>query len=106
MDVLYSTCTVTRESGISTRQLYYWEQIGLIQPKYETFGMRKFRRYTAGDLERLKSAKHLLDRGFTLQAVKHNLLSGMLRDERLGGGGLEGVGPVAGETGGVEVIHL
>ena len=75
MEILFSTCTVSKESGLSVRQLYYWELIGLICPRYETFGMRKFRRYTQGDLECLKMAKNLLDQGFTLQAVKQNLLS-------------------------------
>lgn len=75
MEVLYSTCTVIHQSGVSARQLYYWELIGLIQPRYETFGTRKFRRYTPQDLELLRSAKNLLDQGFTLQAVKHQLSS-------------------------------
>ncbi len=76
METLYSTCTVIHQSGVSARQLYYWELIGLLQPRYETFGTRKFRRYTSQDLELLRSAKNLLDQGFTLQAVKHQLQNG------------------------------
>ena len=64
---------VSRECGISTRQLYYWELIGLIRPHYETFGMRRFRRYTFENLQLLKQAKSLLDAGFTLQAVRGRL---------------------------------
>jgi DNA-binding transcriptional MerR regulator len=68
--MLYSTCAVIKESGLTARQLYYWELIGLIYPRYENFGTRRFRRYTDEDLEVLKSAKSLLDQGYTLQAVK------------------------------------
>ncbi|MSR77442.1 MAG: MerR family transcriptional regulator [Candidatus Omnitrophica bacterium] len=75
MEILHSTCTVSKESGLSVRQLYYWELIGLICPRYETFGMRRFRRYTEEDLSFLKVAKQLLDQGYTLQAVKQNILS-------------------------------
>lgn len=76
MDTLYSTCTASRESGLSTRQLYYWELIGLIQPRYETFGVRQFRRYSQKDLEILKRAKRMLDEGYTLKAVKSRLVRG------------------------------
>lgn len=78
MEPLLSTCTVVRESGISTRQLYYWEMIGLVRPRYETFGMRRFRRYTISDLNLVRRAKELLDEGFTLDAVRRRLLT---RDE-------------------------
>ena len=70
MELLYSTYTVTKECGISTRQLYYWELIGMIRPHYETFGTRRFRRYTNQDLHTLKQVKSLLDEGFTLQAIR------------------------------------
>ncbi len=85
METLYSTCTVSKESGLSARQLYYWELIGLICPRYETFGMRRFRRYTEEDLGFLKIAKQLLDQGYTLQAVKQNILSSKqtAQDERI-----------------------
>lgn len=88
METLYSTCTISKESGLSARQLYYWELIGLICPRYETFGMRRFRRYTQEDLRYLKFAKQLLDQGYTLQAVKQNILSakqgGMMDETSLG----------------------
>jgi DNA-binding transcriptional MerR regulator len=74
MDLLHSTFTVTKECGISTRQLYYWELIGIVRPHYETFGTRKFRRYTSGDIDLLKQVKTLLDEGFTLQAVRDRVL--------------------------------
>lgn len=73
METLYSTCTVIRESGLSARQLYYWENIGLIEPRYETFGMRRFRRYSQNDLDLLKMAKAMLDQGYTLQAIKQTV---------------------------------
>jgi DNA-binding transcriptional MerR regulator len=73
MELLHSTYTVTKECGISTRQLYYWELIGIIHPHYETFGTRKFRRYTSGDLHLLKHVKAQLDEGYTLQAVRDRI---------------------------------
>lgn len=73
MVLLHSTITVTKECGISTRQLYYWERIGILRPQYETFGSRRFRRYTLDDIDRLKQVKTLLDEGFTLQAVREKL---------------------------------
>lgn len=83
MDTLYSTCTASKESGLSTRQLYYWELIGLIQPRYETFGVRRFRRYTRQDLEMLKQAKAMLEEGYTLSAVKSRLGKGQNGNGRL-----------------------
>ena len=73
MKSFYSTYNVTKECGISTRQLYYWELIGMVHPHYETFGSRNFRRYTADDIYLLKKAKHMLDEGFTLQAIKEKI---------------------------------
>ena len=70
---LCSTYTVSRECGISIRQLYYWELIGMVRPHYENFGTRRFRRYCREDLQRLKNVKALLDQGFTLQAVREQL---------------------------------
>ena len=68
-----STYTVSRDCGISIRQLYYWELIGIISPQYESFGTRRFRRYTGGDLRVLKQVKAWLDQGFTLQAIRERL---------------------------------
>lgn len=73
MQSFYSTYNVTKECGISTRQLYYWELTGLLQPHYESFGTRKFRRYTSTHIEILKKIKMLLDHGFTLQAVRDQI---------------------------------
>ena len=83
MEPLYSTCTVIRECGISVRQLYYWESIELIQPRYESFGTRRFRRYTTDDVNVLKQVKALLEAGFTLQAVK-DMLRGLAPFESKG----------------------
>jgi DNA-binding transcriptional MerR regulator len=73
IEPLYSTNTVILECRISVRQLYYWELIGLVKPHYESFGSRKFRRYTYSDLNLLKRIKSSLDQGFTLQAVKQQI---------------------------------
>ena len=73
IEPLYSTFTVCQECGISQRQLYYWELLGMIQPHYENFGTRRFRRYTTRDVQLLKQVKSFLNEGFTLQAVRSRL---------------------------------
>lgn len=68
-DTLYSTSAAAREADASVKQLYYWEQIGIIKPRYERFGLRQFRRYARDDIETLRMIKGLLDEGFTLKAA-------------------------------------
>ena len=68
-DALYSTSTAAKKANISIKQLYYWEQIGIIKPRYERFGLRQFRRYDKDDIDVLRTIKRLLDRGFTLKAA-------------------------------------
>lgn len=66
----YSTCEIQRRTGITPRQLYYWESRGLLAPGYENFGKRRFRRYSERELERLLEIKAWLELGYSLEAVR------------------------------------
>jgi len=65
----FSTSTAARKANISIRQLYYWEQLGVIKPRYERFGLRQFRRYDKEDIDTLKRIRGLLSEGFTLKSA-------------------------------------
>ena len=59
-----------REIGISLRQLYYWVDIlGIVRPRIEQCGSRRFRRFTAAELGVLRGVKASVTQGYTLQAA-------------------------------------
>ena len=67
---LYGTIRAAREVGISIRQLYHWvDTLGIVSPRIRQHGIRKFRRFTAHDLEILENVRKLLERGYTLRAA-------------------------------------
>lgn len=65
----YSVSLAAHTVGVSQRQLYYWEFIGIIKPAYIPFGSYSYRRYTQQDINQLLKVKHLLDAGYTLRAA-------------------------------------
>lgn len=66
---LYGSIAAAREVGISLRQLYYWVDIlHVVQPQVHQHGTRSFRRFTVGDVERLRRMQRLLKQGYTLRA--------------------------------------
>lgn len=65
----YGATEAAAAAGISLRQLYYWERLGLLRPKARRCGERLFRRYSERDLARLRRVKRLLDDGYRLQAA-------------------------------------
>ena len=65
----YSVSLAAQRVGVSQRQLYYWEFIGIVKPAYIPFGSYSYRRYTQNDINQLLKVKHLLDAGFTLKAA-------------------------------------
>lgn len=67
--VTFSSSDAAREAGISLRQLYYWERIGILRPGRQVSGSREFRRYTEEDVVLLKKVKELIDEGFTLKSA-------------------------------------
>lgn len=69
----YSVSSVVKTVGVSARQLYYWEQVGIITPTYEQFGTYEYRRYSQQDLDKLMKIKQLLDEGYTLKAASQRV---------------------------------
>lgn len=58
-------------AGITYRQLDYWARTGLVVPTLQpSAGSGTQRLYSAQDVALLVVVKRLLDRGFTLQAVR------------------------------------
>ena len=71
MVLSYSVSSAAKAAGVSHRQLYYWEHLGIVKPAYEKFGSYSYRRYTQQQINLLVKVKSLLDSGYTLQtAVK------------------------------------
>ena len=66
---LYSVSSAAKTAGVSHRQLYYWERIGILKPAYEEFGSYSYRRYSQEQINLLAKIKSLLDGGYTLQAA-------------------------------------
>lgn len=64
---VYSMGVAERLTGLTARQIRYWEQHGLIQPSRTGGGQRM---YSEGDVVRLKEIKRLLGEGMTLDRVK------------------------------------
>jgi len=69
LNKLYSVSSAAKVAGVSHRQLYYWERIGILKPTYEEFGIYSYRRYSQEQIDLLIKIKDLLDGGFTLQAA-------------------------------------
>ena len=72
----HGSIAVSREVGISLRQLYYWvSRLHVVRPQLQQHGRRRFRSFTTRDVQKLKAVKRLVERGYTLQAavraVKH-----------------------------------
>ena len=70
---LYSISLAAKAVGVSQRQLYYWEYIGIVKPNYEQFGSYSYRRYSQDDIEFLIKIRSLLNDGYTLRAAVHKV---------------------------------
>jgi DNA-binding transcriptional MerR regulator len=68
MNKSYSIGDVAEQTGITEKQLRYWELRGYIKPEKMVSGKRYFRRYSDNQIRFIKSVKTQLDKGFTLQA--------------------------------------
>lgn len=69
----FSSHQVRRITGLTGRQLRYWQQTGLLSPSDFTHGGHA--RYSFTDLIALKSARRLLDAGVSLQRIRKCLSS-------------------------------
>jgi DNA-binding transcriptional MerR regulator len=71
-----------RITGVSEKQLRYWESIGILTDIDRVLcGARSYRRYSHDQVEFIKKVKERLDKGFTLEA------SARLAKEEAGKGG-------------------
>lgn len=67
----YSSLEVSRVSGLTYRQVDYYDRSGLLKPSVrERQGSGSQRRYSADDLRRAVMVKAMLDRGVSLQRIR------------------------------------
>jgi MerR family glutamine synthetase transcriptional repressor len=67
---LYPIGVVEEKTGLTSRQIRYYEDLGLITPA-RTSG--KQRRYSEKDIIRLARIKYLKDNGFDLKSIKEKI---------------------------------
>lgn len=56
-------------TGISKKQLYYWELKGIIKSRNVISGNREFKRFSLKDIQLINKIKSLLEDGYTLKAA-------------------------------------
>jgi DNA-binding transcriptional MerR regulator len=67
----FSTAQVARLTGLSTRQLDHWDRLGFLSPSLASArGYGSKRRYSFGDVVRLRVAGRLRAAGFGLKEVR------------------------------------
>lgn len=79
---VYSMGVAERLTGLTGRQIRYWEQNGLITPT-RTKGRQRL--YSEADVARLKEIKRMLGEGMSLERVKHYLAARDARQRRAEG---------------------
>jgi DNA-binding transcriptional MerR regulator len=71
----FNTKTVAKITGLSIRQIDYWDRTHFIKPSVnEASGHGSIRLYSFNDLVQLKIAKTLLDRGVSLQKIRKAII--------------------------------
>jgi len=61
---------VKEETGLTSRQIRYYDETGLVFPERTKGNQRLF---SEEDISRLKKIKSLLDEGYTIEAIKNKL---------------------------------
>lgn len=69
----YGPTEVCKMVGISKRQLDYWILIGIISPRIEARGLKKFKRFIQYHIKILKEVKILTDEGFMVNRALDRL---------------------------------
>lgn len=64
-----SISDVIKMTGVTMRQLYYWEKCDFLRPRYEKFGLRQYRRYSSGDIMLVQKIIGYLKEGYNLQTA-------------------------------------
>mgnify|MGYP001181064668 CR=1 FL=1 len=76
----FTTGDVVKITGLSTRQVHYWDKIGFIKPSgIESRGKVSQRVYSFRDLVAFRAARKLLKAGLPLQRVRYAI--GMLQEQ-------------------------
>lgn len=78
---VYSMGVAERLTGLTGRQIRYWEQHGLLSPS-RTKGRQRL--YSEADILKLKEVKRLMGEGMTLERVKAYYESRDAKRERAG----------------------
>lgn len=66
----YGSIEAAKLLGISLRQLYHWvDDLHVIEPNVERHGIRTFRRYSPGHLQKLSRMRDLVHWGYNLQTA-------------------------------------
>lgn len=76
---VYSMGVAERLTGLTGRQIRYWEQHGLIAPT-RTRGRQRL--YSEADIARLKEIKRLMGEGMALERVKQYLAAREAKQRR------------------------
>jgi len=70
-----SISNMAKKTGVSLRQLYYWEKIGIMKPKFERFGTRLFRRYQKSDIILINKITGFLAEGYKLKRAAEKAIN-------------------------------
>lgn len=71
----FNTKTVIKITGLSMRQIDYWDRTHFIKPSIsEATGYGSVRLYSFNDLVQMKVAKTLLDKGVSLQKIRKAII--------------------------------
>ena len=60
-DGLVGSFEAVKKIGVSLGRLRYWERMGIVNPKFVKCGIRRYRRYSQGDIEGAMLIKVLVD---------------------------------------------
>lgn len=74
----YSMAIVRKKTGLTDRQIRYYEQVGLIDPA-RTRGRQRI--FTDEEVERLQEIKKWIEEGLTIEGVREELI---IRDDQQG----------------------
>ena len=68
------TIEVVKKTGLSSERLRYWEKAGIISPAYIQCGIRRFRRFSKRDINKILIIKKLVDHDkYTLEGAIRKL---------------------------------
>ena len=73
-DNSFGIVEAVKQTGVSSERLRYWEQTGIVQPKYVQCGARRFRRYSQEDIDRGIYVRILVDgEKYSLEGARRKL---------------------------------